>query len=97
MQWYVPDVAIYSHLIALMGKAGQVELAINLFDGMAKQGCSPETSACTAMIDILGKSRRQQEALDLFREMKERPGCEPDEGTYRCVSGMYHNVAVPDK
>ncbi|MCD9645646.1 hypothetical protein HAX54_034691 [Datura stramonium] len=49
-RWYIADNGVYSKLISVMGKKGQIRMAMWLFSEMRNSGCCPDTSVYNAVI-----------------------------------------------
>jgi pentatricopeptide repeat protein len=51
-RWYVADNGIYSKLISVMGRKGQIRMAMWLFSQMRNSGCKPDTSVSIIPLSV---------------------------------------------
>ncbi len=76
-KWYKSDSGFYSKLITIMGKEGQLRLAMWLFGEMRKNGCRPDTSLYNSVIAAQVRSQDLGQGLEkafkFFEEMKAKP------------------------
>ncbi|XXG42608.1 hypothetical protein AAC387_Pa01g2847 [Persea americana] len=88
-RWYVADNGIYSKLISVMGKKGQIRMAMWLFSEMRNSGCRPDTSVYNALITAhlhsRDKSKALEKALGYFEKMKGIERCQPSIVTYNIL------------
>lgn len=88
-RWYVADNGIYSKLISVMGKKGQIRMAMWLFSEMRNSGCRPDTSVYNALITAhlhsRDKSKALAKALGYFEKMKGITRCQPSIVTYNIL------------
>ncbi|WRX14467.1 Pentatricopeptide repeat - like 10 [Theobroma cacao] len=78
-----PDTLFYNCLIHVLGRAGQVKDAAEVFEvEMPKIGVAPNTSTYNCMIAMLCHHAQQQRALTLLQEMENSKICKPDVQTY---------------
>jgi len=88
-KWYKSDSGFYSKLITIMGKEGQLRLAMWLFGEMRKNGCRPDTSLYNSVIAAQVRSQDLGQGLEkafkFFEEMKAKPRCQPNVVTYNIL------------
>jgi pentatricopeptide repeat protein len=88
-RWYVADNGIFSKLISVMGKKGQVRMAMWLFSQMRNSGCRPDTSVYNSLITAHLHSRDKTKALakahGYFEKMKTIERCQPNIVTYNIL------------
>lgn len=88
-RWYIADNGVYSKLISVMGKKGQIRLAMWLFSEMRNTGCRPDTSVYNALISAhlhtRNKSNALAKALGYFEKMKGIERCKPNIVTYNIL------------
>jgi pentatricopeptide repeat protein len=88
-RWYVADNGIYSKLISVMGRKGQIRMAMWLFSQMRNSGCKPDTSVYNALIGAhlhsRDKSKALVKALGYFDKMKGIERCQPNIVTYNIL------------
>lgn len=88
-RWYIADNGVYSKLISVMGKKGQIRMAMWLFSEMRNSGCRPDTSVYNALITAHLHSRDKAKALDkalgYFEKMKGIEWCKPNVVTYNIL------------
>ncbi|KAI5384376.1 pentatricopeptide repeat-containing protein At4g39620, chloroplastic [Lathyrus oleraceus] len=88
-RWYIADNGVYSKLISIMGKKGQIRLAMWLFSEMRNTGCRPDTSVYNSLISAHLHSRDKSKALDkalgYFEKMKGTERCKPNIVTYNIL------------
>ncbi|KAJ4975444.1 hypothetical protein NE237_000550 [Protea cynaroides] len=88
-RWYIADNGVYSKLISVMGKKGQIRMAMWLFSEMRNSGCRPDTSVYNALITAHLHSRDKSKALDkalgYFEKMKVIERCKPNVVTYNIL------------
>ncbi|KAF3329239.1 pentatricopeptide repeat-containing protein [Carex littledalei] len=88
-RWYVADNGIFSKLISVMGKKGQVRMAMWLFSQMRNSGCRPDTSVYNSLITAHLHSRDKIKALakarGYFDKMKTIERCQPTVVTYNIL------------
>ncbi|CAJ2676990.1 unnamed protein product [Trifolium pratense] len=88
-RWYIADNGVYSKLISVMGKKGQIRLAMWLFSEMRNTGCRPDTSVYNSLISAHLHSRNKSKALDkalaYFEKMKGIERCKPNIVTYNIL------------
>ncbi|KAF5199802.1 Pentatricopeptide repeat-containing protein ppr5-like protein [Thalictrum thalictroides] len=81
-RWYIADNGVYSKLISVMGKKGQIRMAMWLFSEMRNSGCRPDTSVYNALITAHLHSRDKSKALaktlGYFEKMKGMERCKPN-------------------
>lgn len=92
-RWYISDNGIYSKLISVMGKKGQIRMAMWLFSEMRSSGCRPDTSVYNALITAQLHSRDKAKALakasGYFEKMKGIERCLPNIVTYNILLRAY--------
>ena len=89
-KWYKPDDGFYAKLISILGKKGQVRLAIWLFREMKKHRCRPDSSVYNALINAHLRNNKNKEAalvkaFDYLAEMKNKILCKPNLVTYNTI------------
>jgi pentatricopeptide repeat protein len=88
-RWYVADNGIYSKLISVMGRKGQIRMAMWLFSQMRNSGCKPDTSVYNSLIGAhlhsRDKSKALAKALGYFEKMKCIERCQPTIVTYNIL------------
>uniref|UniRef100_A0A0E0NL14 Pentacotripeptide-repeat region of PRORP domain-containing protein n=1 Tax=Oryza rufipogon TaxID=4529 RepID=A0A0E0NL14_ORYRU len=88
-RWYVADNGIYSKLISVMGRKGQIRMAMWLFSQMRNSGCRPDTSVYNSLIGAhlhsRDKSKALAKALGYFEKMKTIDRCQPNIVTYNIL------------
>uniref|UniRef100_A0A2P2IKK5 Uncharacterized protein MANES_12G140500 n=2 Tax=Rhizophora mucronata TaxID=61149 RepID=A0A2P2IKK5_RHIMU len=88
-RWYIPDNGVYSKLISIMGKKGQIRMAMWLFSEMRNSGCRPDTSVYNALISAHLHSKDKMKALakvlGYFEKMKTIERCRPNVVTYNIL------------
>ncbi|XVE86695.1 hypothetical protein DITRI_Ditri18aG0054700 [Diplodiscus trichospermus] len=88
-RWYIADNGVYSKLIAVIGKKGQIRMAMWLFSEMRNSGCRPDASVYNALITAHLHSRDKVKALDkavgYFNKMKRKERCKPNIVTYNIL------------
>ncbi|XP_062220303.1 pentatricopeptide repeat-containing protein PPR5, chloroplastic-like [Phragmites australis] len=88
-RWYVADNGIYSKLISVMGRKGQIRMAMWLFSQMRNSGCKPDTSVYNSLIGAhlhsRDKSKALSKALGYFEKMKCIERCQPTIVTYNIL------------
>ncbi|XP_074279777.1 pentatricopeptide repeat-containing protein PPR5 homolog, chloroplastic-like [Silene latifolia] len=88
-RWYLADNGIYSKLISVMGKKGQIRMAMWLFSEMRNSGCRPDSSVYNALITAHlhshDKSKGLEKALGYFDRMKGTERCKPNVVTYNIL------------
>ncbi|KAL6993101.1 hypothetical protein U1Q18_011220 [Sarracenia purpurea var. burkii] len=88
-RWYIADNGVYSKLISVMGKKGQIRMAMWLFSEMRNSGCRPDTSVYNALITAhlhsRDKSKALAKALGYFDKMKGMERCRPNVVTYNIL------------
>ena len=88
-RWYVADNGIYSKLISVMGRKGQIRMAMWLFSQMRNSGCKPDTSVYNSLIGAhlhsRDKSKALAKALGYFEKMKCIERCQPSIVTYNIL------------
>lgn len=88
-RWYIADNGVYSKLISVMGKKGQIRLAMWLFSEMRNTGCRPDTSVYNSLISAhlhsRDKSKALVKALGYFEKMKTTERCKPNIVTYNIL------------
>ncbi|KAK2438661.1 pentatricopeptide repeat-containing protein, chloroplastic [Trifolium repens] len=88
-RWYIADNGVYSKLISVMGKKGQIRLAMWLFSEMRNTGCRPDTSVYNSLISAhlhsRNKSKALEKALAYFEKMKGIERCKPNIVTYNIL------------
>uniref|UniRef100_A0ACD5ZIR7 Uncharacterized protein n=1 Tax=Avena sativa TaxID=4498 RepID=A0ACD5ZIR7_AVESA len=88
-RWYVADNGIYSKLISVMGRKGQIRMAMWLFSQMRNSGCKPDTSVYNSLIGAhlhsRDKSKALVKALGYFDKMKGIERCQPNIVTYNIL------------
>ncbi|PIA47961.1 hypothetical protein AQUCO_01400512v1 [Aquilegia coerulea] len=88
-RWYIADNGVYSKLISVMGKKGQIRMAMWLFSEMRNSGCRPDTSVYNALITAhlhsRDKSKALAKALGYFEKMKGMERCKPNIVTYNIL------------
>eukprot|EP00252_Welwitschia_mirabilis_P027666 TRINITY_DN9553_c0_g1_i1.p1 TRINITY_DN9553_c0_g1~~TRINITY_DN9553_c0_g1_i1.p1 ORF type:complete len:497 (+),score=78.47 TRINITY_DN9553_c0_g1_i1:290-1780(+) len=87
--WYRPDNGVYSKLISIIGKKGQIRVVMWVFSQMRKIGCRPDTSVYNALIQahLHGKDKQKSlaKAFDYLEIMKNKPRCQPNIVTYNIL------------
>ncbi|CAI0554617.1 unnamed protein product [Linum tenue] len=88
-RWYVADNGVYSKLISVMGKHGQIRMAMWLFSEMRNSGCRPDTSVYNSLISAhlhsRDKAKALAKALGYFERMKGLERCQPNVVTYNIL------------
>ncbi|KAK7247478.1 hypothetical protein RIF29_42361 [Crotalaria pallida] len=88
-RWYMADNGVYSKLISVMGKKGQIRMAMWLFTEMRNAGCRPDTSVYNALITAhlhsRDKTKALAKALGYFEKMKGMERCKPNIVTYNIL------------
>nr|XP_016444053.1 PREDICTED: pentatricopeptide repeat-containing protein At4g39620, chloroplastic-like [Nicotiana tabacum] len=88
-RWYIADNGVYSKLISVMGKKGQIRMAMWLFSEMRNSGCRPDTSVYNAVISAhlhsRDKSKALAKAMGYFEKMKGMERCSPSIVTYNIL------------
>ncbi|KAM3359729.1 pentatricopeptide repeat-containing protein PPR5, chloroplastic isoform X2 [Capsicum galapagoense] len=88
-RWYIADNGVYSKLISVMGKKGQIRMAMWLFSEMRNSGCRPDTSVYNAVISAhlhsRDKSKALTKAMGYFEKMKGMERCSPSIVTYNIL------------
>ncbi|KAJ1696186.1 hypothetical protein LUZ63_004698 [Rhynchospora breviuscula] len=88
-RWYIADNGVFSKLISVMGKKGQVRMAMWLFSQMRNSGCRPDTSVynslITAHLHSRDKTKALSKALGYFEKMKAIERCHPNIVTYNIL------------
>lgn len=89
-RWYRPDDGFYAKLISILGKKGQLRLAIWLFGEMKKQGCRPDSSVYNSLMTAHVRSNNDKEvalakAFGYFEQMKTKVRCQPNLVTYNIL------------
>ncbi|TVU28523.1 hypothetical protein EJB05_20044, partial [Eragrostis curvula] len=88
-RWYVADNGIYSKLISVMGRKGQIRMAMWLFSQMRNSGCKPDASVYNSLIGAhlhsRDKSKALAKALGYFEKMKCIERCQPTIVTYNIL------------
>lgn len=99
--WYRADNGVYSKLISIMGKKGQIRLAMWLFSEMRKTGCRPDTSVYNAVIQAHLHTKDKEKALakacGYLEKMKEKVRCQPNIVTYNILLRAYAQACQVDK
>eukprot|EP01018_Ginkgo_biloba_P017790 Gb_36199 [translate_table: standard] len=99
--WYRADNGVYSKLISIMGKKGQIRLAMWLFAEMRNSGCRPDTSVynsvITAHLHTKDKEKALEKAFGYLEKMKEKPRCQPNLVTYNILLRAYAQAGQVDK
>lgn len=67
-----PNLVLYNTLVEAMGRAGQPGYARKLFEEMLDSGICPNEKTLTAMAKIYGRSKWSQDALQLWKQIKEK-------------------------
>ncbi|OAY84201.1 Pentatricopeptide repeat-containing protein, chloroplastic [Ananas comosus] len=75
----------------MYGKQGRIDVALELYDEMKSEGCSPDSVTYTVIIDSLGKADRIGEAGKVMNDMVEA-GVKP---TLRTFSALICGKAMP--
>ncbi|XLS93071.1 hypothetical protein HN51_069079 [Arachis hypogaea] len=83
----VPDTAFYSSLIFILGKAGRIKDARDVFEDMPKQGVVRDVMTYNTMISIACTHQREETALRLLKEMEDS-SCKPELETYHPLLKM---------
>ncbi|KAB1210420.1 hypothetical protein CJ030_MR6G007171 [Morella rubra] len=100
-RWYVADNGIYSKLISVMGKKGQIRMAMWLFSEMRNSGCRPDTSVYNALITAhlhsRDKAKALEKALGYFEKMKGIEWCKPNIVTYNILLRGFAQARKVDK
>lgn len=78
-----PSMALYTSAIASCGRAGELRLALELFDQLREEQV-PDTRAFTAAIDACAASRDSAKATHIFELMPQH--VEPNARTYRALT-----------
>ncbi|KAJ8557319.1 hypothetical protein K7X08_002944 [Anisodus acutangulus] len=88
-RWYIADNGVYSKLISVMGKKGQIRMAMWLFSEMRNSGCRPDTSVYNSVISAhlhsRDKSKALEKAMSYFEKMKGMERCSPSIVTYNIL------------
>ncbi|KAJ3695589.1 hypothetical protein LUZ60_000966 [Juncus effusus] len=88
-RWYMADNGIFSKLISVMGKKGQIRMAMWLFSQMRNSGCRPDTSVynslITAHLHSRDKTKALSKSLGYFEKMKSLERCQPNIVTYNIL------------
>ncbi|XP_027367965.1 pentatricopeptide repeat-containing protein At4g39620, chloroplastic isoform X2 [Abrus precatorius] len=88
-RWYIADNGIYSKLISIMGRKGQIRMAMWLFSEMRNTGCRPDTSVYNAVITAhlhsSDKTKALSKAISYFEKMKATQRCKPNIVTYNIL------------
>lgn len=88
-RWYIADNGVYSKLISVMGKKGQIRMAMWLFSEMRNSGCRADSSVYNALISAHLHSRDKVKALEkalaYFKKMKGMERCKPNVVTYNIL------------
>lgn len=99
--WYRADNGVYSKLISIMGKKGQIRLAMWLFSEMRKTGCRPDTSVYNAVIQAHLHTKDKEKALakacGYLEKMKDKVRCQPNIVTYNILLRAYAQFCQVDK
>ncbi|KAA0036266.1 pentatricopeptide repeat-containing protein [Cucumis melo var. makuwa] len=100
-RWYIADNGVYSKLISIMGKKGQIRMAMWLFSEMRNSGCRPDTSVYNALITAHLHSKDKAKALVkvlwYFEKMKGMERCKPNIVTYNILTRAFAQAAKVDQ
>ncbi|KAG6604006.1 Pentatricopeptide repeat-containing protein, chloroplastic, partial [Cucurbita argyrosperma subsp. sororia] len=100
-RWYIADNGVYSKLISIMGKKGQIRMAIWLFSEMRNSGCRPDTSVYNALITAHLHSKDKAKALVkvlwYFEKMKGMERCKPNVVTYNILTRAFAQAGKVDQ
>ncbi|KAF9589450.1 hypothetical protein IFM89_023865 [Coptis chinensis] len=100
-RWYVADNGVYSKLISVMGKKGQIRMAMWLFSEMRNSGCRPDTSVYNSLISAhlhsRDKSKALAKALGYFEKMKGIERCKPSIVTYNILLRAFAQARKVDQ
>lgn len=100
-RWYVADNGIYSKLISVMGKKGQIRMAMWLFSEMRNSGCRPDTSVYNSLISAhlhsRDKAKALAKALGYFEKMKGLERCKPNIVTYNILLRAFAQARKVDQ
>ncbi len=78
----------YSALINACEKAGQWELALQLFERMQQEGIAPNTVTYNSLITACTQGSQWEKASEVFDHMRFH-NCRPDTVTYSALIGAY--------
>ncbi|GAB2226220.1 hypothetical protein Drorol1_Dr00022021 [Drosera rotundifolia] len=88
-RWYIADTGVYSKLISVMGRKGQIRMAMWLFSEMQNIGCQADTSVYNALITAhvhsKDKAKGLEKSLRCFEKMNGVEGCAPNIVTYNIL------------
>jgi pentatricopeptide repeat protein len=82
------SVITYSTLISACEKAGEWELALQLFEEMRGEGCVPNVISYNSLITACAQGAQWEKAAEVFEAMQ-RQGCRPDVVTYTALISAY--------
>ncbi|GBG76730.1 hypothetical protein CBR_g22948 [Chara braunii] len=82
------NVVAYNLAIRALGRAGEVEEALNLFLEMKKAGVRPDVVTYSTVIAVYGTAKMLDGAVRTFRGMR-AAGCEPNAVTYNAIIDAY--------
>ena len=78
---YHPDCGTCNYLISSLCAVDQLMEAVKVLKGMAGAGCVPYLESYDTVIKAMGKLRRTAEAVDMIKQMVEKLGLTPRQGT----------------
>eukprot|EP00271_Cylindrocystis_brebissonii_P006030 TRINITY_DN18561_c2_g3_i1.p1 TRINITY_DN18561_c2_g3~~TRINITY_DN18561_c2_g3_i1.p1 ORF type:complete len:894 (+),score=152.67 TRINITY_DN18561_c2_g3_i1:401-3082(+) len=92
--WCTPTEHIYTILIGMMGREGDLAKASELFGEMYEQGVPWNVYSFTALINAYGRNGKYEHSLELLADMKEH-GIEPNLITYNTVLNACAKGGLP--
>lgn len=84
-----PDTLFYNALIYALGRAGQVEDAVDVF--------TKETSTYNTMISMFCHHRQEDRARNQLQSLETSPYCKPDEQSFYPLLKLYFHSRRTDK
>uniref|UniRef100_A0ACD5ZUH0 Uncharacterized protein n=1 Tax=Avena sativa TaxID=4498 RepID=A0ACD5ZUH0_AVESA len=77
----VPDEVSHCHLIEALGRAGQAEEAVRVFEKMVQEGFGPTTMAYNALVSNFISLGDLDRSMSYYKEMVDK-NCPPNSDTY---------------
>lgn len=78
---YCPDSGTCNYLISSLCAVDQLTEAVKVLKGMAGAGCIPDLESYDTVIKSMCKVRRTADSLDMVKQMVEKVGLTPRQGT----------------
>ncbi|KAK6939091.1 Pentatricopeptide repeat, partial [Dillenia turbinata] len=89
------DCSTFAYIIEGLGRAGQVDSAVEVFKNMDDKGCVPDVGAYNAIISCFISAGDLNESMKYYRCMLD--DCDPDLGTYiKLIAAFLRTRKVAD-